>query len=300
MRAALLLGVFAGCIIPEKHLGPNCGTQACNDSEVCDKTDPSGPTCIPANGDIDGDGIPNSKDFCDHMAGGDTDEDGDGIGDICDPCPIAPPPATPDPDGDAVDRPCDPDPYTKGDTILLFDGFGHGLGSNWTPTTASAWTAQDGELVASLAGDPSTDFLKTAVIAKANLAIETAWRIDRVETGSTDHLVGVGGSDPRPAGVASMDCGLDRNDQTVADEVALVTNQSSGDKVESTSLFDTAKLYQIGAYAAGGTVACTAVADGNALDIVQAPITPDGMAAIQLEARAVTVRFEWILVVGRD
>ncbi len=296
---AVVALALAGCIIPEKHLAPNCGTHSCDDTQVCDKTDPNGPTCIPANGDLDGDGIPNSKDFCDHVPGGATDEDGDGIGDICDPCPIAPPPATPDPDGDAVDRPCDPDTYTPGDTILLFDGFAGGIGPNWKPTTASVWTAQGGEVIATLAGLSSADYLSTAVIAKTNLAIEAAWRIDRVETSSTDHFAAVAGSDPRPAGVASMQCGLDRNDTTVTDTVNLVTNQSSAQNVES-NLFDTSKLYQVGAYAAGGNVACTGVADGAAIDIVQAPITPDAMAAISLGARAVTVRFEWVLVVGRD
>ncbi|MGE5183643.1 MAG: hypothetical protein ACM31C_16340 [Acidobacteriota bacterium] len=295
---ALWLVVLAGCIIPEKHLAPNCGTASCGTSEVCDKTDPNGPTCIPAAGDLDGDGIPNDKDFCEHVAGGATDEDGDGIGDICDPCPIAPPPATPDPDGDAVDRPCDPDPHTAGDQILLFEGFASGIPSTWTPTTAGAWTAGTGEV--KVVAGATSELLSTAVIAKANLAVEAAWQVDLVSPASTDHVVEVGASDPRPAGVASMSCGLERNDQTVAETVSLVTNQSSAMNVETVKLFDPAKTYQVGAYATGGQVACTAVEGGNAVDIVSAPITPDGMAAVSIGARAVSARFQWVLVVGRD
>jgi len=113
---------------------------------VCDHTDPSGVlACIPADGDLDGDGIPNSADFCSHMPGGDHDEDGDGLGDVCDPCPIAAPPAVPDPDGDAVDAPCDPDPHSAGDEIVFFDGFGSGLDPSYKPTTASAWSVVGGE-----------------------------------------------------------------------------------------------------------------------------------------------------------
>ncbi len=295
---ALWLVLLAGCIIPEKHLAPNCGSKSCDTSQVCDKTDPNGPTCIPASGDLDGDGIPNDKDFCEHVAGGATDEDGDGIGDICDPCPIAPPPATPDPDGDAVDSPCDPDPHTAGDQILLFEGFANGIPAVWTPTTAGAWTAGTGEV--KVVAGAASELLSTAVIAKANLAVEAAWQVDLVSPASTDHIVEVAASDPRPAGVASMNCGLERNDQTVAETVSLVTNQSSAMNVETVKLFDPAKTYQVGGYATGGQVACTAVEDGSAIDIVSAPITPDGMAAVSIGARAVSARFQWVLVVGRD
>lgn len=33
--------------------------------------------CIDANGDMAGDGISNDKDFCEHMAGGANNEDGE-------------------------------------------------------------------------------------------------------------------------------------------------------------------------------------------------------------------------------
>ncbi len=97
-----------------------------------------------------------------------------------------------------------------------------------------------------------------------------------------------------------MSCGLERNDQTVAETVSLVTNQSSAMNVESVKLFDPAKTYQVGAYSSSGQVACTAVENGNAVDIVSAPITPDGMAAVSIGARSVTARIQWVLVVGRD
>src|SRR3990167_1102391 len=98
-------------------------TDACASGSVCDFTAEGGPICISASGDIDGDGLPNDKDHCQHAMGGQYDEDGDGVGDDCDRCPIAAPRPAPDPDTDVVDAPCDPAPSGGGDVTLLFDGF---------------------------------------------------------------------------------------------------------------------------------------------------------------------------------
>ena len=88
----LLILMLAGC--SGASLGGPCSVaHACGDGAICDLTDPDGPTCIDAAGDVDGDGIPNGNDFCEHAPGGAHDEDTDGIGDDCDPCPIAKPPA---------------------------------------------------------------------------------------------------------------------------------------------------------------------------------------------------------------
>lgn len=296
----LLPVALVGCTLPETHHKPNCGSEYCDASEVCDKTDPSGVlVCLPADGDLDGDGIPNGADFCEHVAGGATDEDGDGIGDVCDACPIAPPPATPDPDGDAVDSPCDPDPRTGGDTILFFDGFNNGLDPNWKPTTASAWTLEGGEMVVTLTGLPNPDFLQMGVIAKMNLAVEASYRVDNVDPSASDHLVVVGGSDPRPAGVATMECGLEQNDTAMTTQVTLTTNLS-GAGAPATNAFNTASLYEIGAYDTGANVGCTALGDAQAIGVVQAQISPDSLTSIAIGARGVTARFQWVLAVGRD
>lgn len=294
MRLALLL-VLAGC--GGASLGGPCSTlEPCGEGAICDLTDPAGATCIDATGDLDGDGIPNGKDFCEHAPGGAHDEDSDGIGDECDACPIAKPPASPDPDGDAVDSPCDPDPHTAGDQILLFDGFSDGLGSNWTPTTAASWVVEGGELVVS--NVPTQDYLRANVAEVQHIAIEASYRVDKLETGATTHLVAVHAHDPRPAGVASLECGVVHADSGTGDVVDLETNQNIASSNAVGSAFDSAALYQAAAYDSGNSVGCTVIGDGRALGAVEAPITPDALPSIALTARAVTARFQWVLVVG--
>jgi hypothetical protein len=287
--------VLVGCGASNDVGGTCSPTAPCGAGSICDLTDPAGPTCIDAAGDLDGDGIANGKDFCEHAAGGAHDEDNDGIGDDCDPCPIAKPQA-PDPDGDAVESPCDPDPHTPGDQILFFDGFADGLGSNWQPTTAASWTVQGGELVVSSV--PQQDYLRTNVIEATHVAIEASYRVDRLETGATTHLVAVHAHDPRPAGVASLECGVVHADSGTGDVIDLETNQNTSTTSTTGNAFNSASLYTAAAYDSGNSVGCTVIGDNHALGAVQAPITPDALPSVALTARAVTARFQWILVVG--
>lgn len=296
MRYALLALLFAcdgamttgGTCTAAK---PDCGAGA-----ICDLTDPAGPTCVSSTGDLDGDGIPNGKDFCEHAAGGAHDEDNDGLGDECDPCPIAKPPATPDRDGDAVDSPCDPDPDTAGDKILLFDGFNDPLGSAYTPTTPGAWVVQGGELV--VGNIANQEYLRRNVAEAQNMSIEASYRIDKLETGATTHLVAVHAHDPRPAGVASLECGVVHADSGTGDVIDLETNQNTSTTRALGSAFNSASLYTAAAYVSGNNVGCTVIGDGSGLGAVQAPVTADAEPSVALTARAVTARFQWLLVVG--
>lgn len=257
-----------------------------------------GPVCISATGDLDGDGIANDKDFCQHQMGGATDEDQDGIGDDCDKCPIAPPFSELDPDGDEVESPCDPDPHTPGDQILLFDGFLNGLDARWKPTTDGAWTIKPGELVASLSMVGSQEYLQTNVAGKSNISVVASYRIDRVEASASEHKVAVFLDDPRPAGVANTACGVTKAD-VGSDELVLVETNQGAMNQRVTGAFDSARLYRAGVYVTGTKSGCAVLADQSPLGTVQATITPDQLSSIALTARAVTVRFQWVLVVGR-
>lgn len=298
MRHFALVLAIAGCGSSTLD-GPCSLTSPCSDGEVCDFTAEGGPVCISADGDLDGDGLANAMDFCQHAPGGAYDEDQDGIGDDCDACPIAPPRATPDPDGDAVESPCDPAPTEPGDEILFFDGFGAGLGAEWKPTTAGAWSAADGELTVNLAAVANQDYLQHNVVGKSNVAIEAGYRVDRVENSATRHLVAVYANDPRPAGTAQVQCGVSRADSTPGDLVVVQTNAGSMSAPTVDPALLTTKTYRAGTYVSGTRAGCSVIADQTPLGTVQATITADDLSSIALTAQAVSVRFHYVIVVGK-
>jgi hypothetical protein len=295
---AAVCAVLAACTAGSS-IGDACSQDSpCGSDAICDFTAEGGPICISTEGDIDGDGIPNGEDFCQHAPGGRFDEDNDGIGDECDRCPIAPPRATPDPDGDMVDAPCDPDPTEPGDEILFFDGFNNGL-ADWKATTPGAWSVANGELTVSLATVGTQDFLQHNVIGKSNVAIQAGYRVDRVEDSAGRHIVAVYANDPRPAGTAEVQCGVSRADSAAADLVVVQTNAGAMSTPTTDPALLTTKLYRAGAYVQGARAGCSVIADNTPLGTVQTAITADDLSSIALTAQAVTVRFQYVIVVGK-
>lgn len=151
-------------------------------------------------GDLDCDGVPDAMDNCPTTKNADQhDEDNDGLGDVCDPCP--PFSDNTDGDQDGVGNLCDPRPTMTGDKLWLFEGFQHGVPSAWTPSPLTAWVPTNGEDVvatigsaggtASLAFDGSTD---------PHWTVSTAFTVTTLAEGS--------GKTTFPAVAAgSMDCG---------------------------------------------------------------------------------------------
>jgi hypothetical protein len=85
--------------------------------------------------DGDKDLIADDNDNCVEVANPDQyDEDLDGFGDICDPCP--PFSDNSDGDGDGVGDLCDPQPGAA-DQILYFEGFHQALSNDWTRCAAA-------------------------------------------------------------------------------------------------------------------------------------------------------------------
>lgn len=281
--------------------GPCSLTSPCGDGEICDFTDPGGPVCIDSDGDVDGDGLSNGKDFCEHAPGGEFDEDKDGVGDDCDHCPIAAPRSTPDSDGDMVDSPCDPEPSEPGDEVLFFDGFNGALAAEWKPSTTSAgaWTAANGELALDLAAIAGQQSLQRIVSGKTNVAIEAGYKVDRVENSDTRHLVAVYANDPRPAGTAQVTCGVSRADAAAADLVFVQTNFGAMSSPTIDPALLTSKTYRASTYVSGARAGCVVIADNTALGTVQANITADDLSSIALTAQAISVRFQYVIVVGR-
>jgi hypothetical protein len=288
---------FGGCsqLLGIENLDGPCTVAAgCGDGEVCDMSAPGGSTCIDSDGDLDNDGIPNTQDFCHHAPGGKFDEDQDGLGDECDPCPIARPPATPDTDGDGVDSPCDPEPGIAGDQITAFSGFNAGLPPGWI--ASGPWEARGGEVVIT-APDPTTTFTLTAPLPllSAHVAVLGQYRIDRVDAAATQNRAGVTAIDIRPAGMSVVTCGGSRSGGT--DSVLLDTDAGASSQA-FTNLFDPASLYRVAERIDNAQGACAMIADAQTTAVQQATL---GEKPSQggLVVRGVTARFQYLLVIQR-
>lgn len=274
--------------------GPCTVSTGCGDSQVCDLTAPGGAQCIARDGDLDGDGIPNAMDFCQHKAGGKFDEDQDGMGDECDPCPIAKPPATPDPDGDEVDRPCDPDPATPGDTIALFDGFNNGIPMGWK--VEGPWEARGGEVLIS-PPEASTLFALSAPLplSSKHVAVIAQYRVDTVDGAATQARVGVTALDRRPAGITEITCGGSRAGGI--DSVLLQTDTGAS-AMPLLDLFEPASLYQVAERIDNAFGQCAIVADERGGAVEQSTLG-ESPSEGGVFVRGVTARFQYVLVIQR-
>jgi hypothetical protein len=268
---------------------PDCG------SGVCNLSTPDGKgVCIEAGGDIDGDGLPNDKDYCNQGPGGQFDEDGDYVGDDCDRCPIAPPLATADTDTDMVDAPCDPDSSVNGDQIVLFEGFNATLPMGWK--MVGNWEFKGGEVIGT---PPDASTLATLVgplpLTTTKMAVLGSYRIDRIDTVATSSYVGVTAIDRRPAGVSAVSCGGQRAGG--ADSLLLDTDTGASSK-PFVNLFDTASRYRVAEKLEGISAACSMIADneqGAAASNTGGNAPSEGGAF----TRGAVARFQYVLVVQR-
>ncbi|TMQ10312.1 MAG: hypothetical protein E6J90_33710 [Deltaproteobacteria bacterium] len=271
------------------HVGGACkADRSCDSGQICDQTDPGGPVCLDVNGDADGDGIPNGKDFCEHMAGGAFDEDGDGIGDECDLCPIAKPQKPADADGDMVDAPCDPDPRKAGEKIVLFNGF------NTTPANLpSGWTVQGGEVIYTPTDPNAVSQLSFALAVPSNhMSIQVGYRIDSVAAGATEADVGVISSITIPMNPQPVQCVGSRKGPL--DQLVLMTDATETTQ-EMMNLFNPASLYRLGEQLDGTTASCALISDKET-GAKQGPSSGFAMDHVALSARGATVRFSYLLV----
>jgi hypothetical protein len=194
----LLLGLLAGCYDPTINAGGAC-TDVCPgdlecvnnvcviagtthpDAAVHDAISIDGRPIDGPPGDGDGDGVLDNVDNCPSKANVDQhDEDGDAIGDLCDPCPHINGDKA-DQDGDGVGDACDPQPTIAKQSIIFFDPF---------TTNRSEWTAAGG---ATITGD--TLKLTGAVgyrdltIGTGELRIVTAGTVASVNASGSEHHI---------------------------------------------------------------------------------------------------------------
>lgn len=298
MRSSIFAAALSTALVACGSVGTQPGdlcdsNNPCSSGQVCDLTDPDGPACLAGAGDLDGDGIPNDKDHCEHIAGGAFDEDGDGIGDECDACPIAKPPAAAETDGDEVDSPCDPNPSMPGDKLVLFNGFNDPLPSKWT--ASAAWRVMGGEAIMTPTSLAMTEQLSVPIAGSVHMAIFSAYRIDSVAANATAADAGVIGINSLPAGPTKVACGGSRSG--ALDQLLLTTDSGTGTKPFS-NLFNPASLYRVAEQIDGVTANCALIAD-DSNGAVQTTVSVNAMTDAGLFARGATARFAYILVVTR-
>lgn len=275
--------------------GPCSLDDPCSEG-ICNLSGAGEPVCIETAGDIDGDGLPNSRDFCNQAAGGEFDEDGDLRGDACDPCPVSRPPASPDRDTDGVDSPCDPDPTIDGNKIILFDGFNSGAVPTGWRAENGTWTVRGGEATFAPT-DANLDASLTAPIAlpTRHLAVLSSYRVDSLTPGASESLAGVASTERIPAGTSKVTCASQRIGG--ADALLVVSNTGRMDRAFP-SLFDPASLYRIVQLIDNAQGACAVLA--NMQEGAVATTTPGGAPTeAGLVARAANVRFQYLLLVQR-
>jgi hypothetical protein len=278
--------------------GPCAADRTCDDGQICDQTASGGPVCLGVDGDADNDGIVNGKDFCQHLAGGDHDEDLDGIGDECDPCPISKPPAAAESDGDAVDSVCDPDTRTPGDKLILFNGFNAPIAS-----AGAAWKIQGGQAVVTPSSPTAVEQLTFSIAGgTSHMAIFAGYRIDAVTAGATQTDAGVLSRSILPLGTTEVQCGSTRFSGT--DSVLLAQTDAQGGSTQSTAgvtnAFNAAGAYRVLELIERGTANCAVAADVKE-NSGATQLATDGSVPTQvvLFARGATIRFSYVLVVAR-
>jgi hypothetical protein len=143
---------------------------------------------VPLPDDRDGDHVADEVDNCpDTPNTNQGNEDGDALGDACDPCPIDA--NNTDTDGDGVGDACDPHPNAGGDKLVLFEGFKTGIPSAWNVVGfAPTASTEDGVL-------PLVANNHTAIIpplgALANGTLTADLTIDNVGANASNNSIGL-------------------------------------------------------------------------------------------------------------
>jgi hypothetical protein len=304
-RAVLCLAL-AGCYGPTIASGTAC-EDACPGELVCVDHVCREPGYVPAMidarvdgppGDIDGDGIVDPIDNCPADANVDQhDEDGDELGDVCDPCPHLAGTAA-DGDGDGVGDACDPQPAIAKQQIVFFDPFTSDLPA-WEHNSA---VTRVGATLRSYASDGNAGFSKLFV-ATGEL---------RIVAGGT--IAAVDATGPHALAIAYGYSGVNEDDYyynefydgTGNGGAAQITRAQQGDYSSLTSGHYSGAMptgawsMQIDESVSAQQIRFLPVLGGTTYalqtaDITSPPLAPS--ATITFLVRDVDTRFDYVLVI---
>lgn len=310
--ACVLTASLAGCYSPSPPSGAPCAPIGAG--ERC----PSGQTCVmnagietcqppgalvdsgvatdavapvDAPGDRDHDGIIDSADNCpDVVNSNQIDEDGDAIGDACDPCP--PFADNQDSDGDGVGDACDPNPQIGGDKLVAFEGFESGLSGSWTVMGTFSTSSGDGVLSAA---DASTSLLTRPSPPGGRVEIRAAFVVDSI-TATGLNLGAIGLIERmQPASDNAVTCQLAGLASGTDESVRIFDTSASASVASAAYSFGPGDTKQLRLGRDGTSYTCS-VASPAARVTGTAGFAP-GSPRIGLRVHGAVARWHWVMLV---
>jgi hypothetical protein len=310
-QLCLAVCAVAGCYAPVLPSGAPCASaessQRCPTGLICvtsgsvEVCEPPGAVGVDAEVidgppdvapiDSDGDGILDPDDNCPFIANADqADEDGDHLGDACDPCP--PFADSTDSDHDGVPDACDPNPLVAGDSIVAFAGF-MAKPAGWTTTGSVTFSGGKAVMVGS---ETTAATLVIASNAAAHSTIVASFTLTAItSTGLNLGAVGV----------------IDQQQPNTDNSVTCQLSQLSGGGQTTLRIFDTSTGTPVNvaphAFPTGETMVLQLQRDGTTykcsssnplLEIDGVDPLATANHDIGLHVKGASARFAWVMVLA--
>jgi hypothetical protein len=307
-----LLGLAqAACFNPNAPRGVPCSTvdKACPEGQACvagicggtaGLLDAAIDTMPDAFIDSDGDGIDDSVDNCRNKSNHDqSDEDKDGLGDLCDPCPIDK--DNTDSDGDGVGDKCDPHPSAVGDQIVAFEPFHGALQNGWKMVGNGTVTVNgDDEGVFTNVANQVTRLVAPAGTTFGNGMITANVVVDATPGAARTALtVGLPYNSGTDVGIQCQLHAPNPGSMT-GRELSLFDSKADSEPANNQFMWATAAPYRLAMIRTGGKYDCS-LTDANG--VVKAAITGStpsipAVSEVVLVASGTSAHVAWVLVVS--